>query len=588
MTATPIKTFESLRRAFVRVPALSQGFRLTLLAALVSTAVQVAVPIAVQQIIDNQILSAEGLNLAEVGRLSRQAIFVVLAGIVARRLTIVRLGTASARGLSDLRIRTFGHLHQRSVLHVQAERRGSLVSRVTSDVATIQDFMDWGGLGAITGGAQLLVALAVMVIYDWRLASFVLGAVGLYASLLWWFQGILQRAHDEVRQRVADSMSRLGEAIAGVMVVRAYGAEEAASGRTDVSFQAQFEAEYRTAKLGAALFSTADIFAGFITAGVVGFGILLGDMSAGTLLAFLFLATLLVEPVQMLVEVLEVAQSAGAGLRRILEVLDTEIDIPDPADTRRELPRGPLTVEFAGVGFSYRPGQPVLLDVSVEIDAGRRVAIVGETGSGKTTFAKLAARLLDPSEGTIAIGGIPIKEVPFSSLRRRVGFVPQEAFLFNMTIADNVRYGRPDANYSEVRSAFEDLGLHEWLDDLPQGLATPVGEGGGQLSAGERQLVALARAWITNPHLLILDEATSAVDPALEVRLRRAIALLAEGRTSITIAHRLSTAEASDEILVFDRGRLVERGTHPVLLAAGGVYRALHADWSSGIKGDVG
>ena len=250
MTA-PIGTLAGLRQAFVRTPAFSTGFRLTLLAALVSTAVQVAVPIAVQQIIDRQVLAPGGPDPAGVARLALAAIATVLVGVVTRRATIIRLGSAAARGLSDLRIRTFRHLHSLSILHAQAERRGSLVSRVTSDVSTIQDFMDWAGLGAITGGSQLLLALAAMFIYEWRLALIIVVAVILYGVLLWWFQRILRAAHDDVRRKVADSMSHLGEAISGNMVVRAYGAEDAATERTSNTFESQFQAEYRTARLGA-------------------------------------------------------------------------------------------------------------------------------------------------------------------------------------------------------------------------------------------------------------------------------------------------------------------------------------------------
>ena len=218
----------------------------------------------------------------------------------------------------------------------------------------------------------------------------------------------------------------------------------------------------------------------------------------------------------------------------------------------------------------------------MDIPPGSRVAIVGETGSGKTTFAKLIVRLLDASEGSIRIGGIPVDEIAFDSLRSRVAYVPQEGFLFDTSVAGNVRYGRPSVDDEGIAKAFEDLGLGQWIASLPRGLDTEVGERGAQLSAGERQLVALARAWLSQPDLLVLDEATSALDPALEVSLRRAIDRLIAGRTSITIAHRLSTAEASDFVLVFDEGRLVERGTHAELLEMDGVYAAMHADWTAG------
>jgi putative ABC transport system ATP-binding protein len=267
----------------------------------------------------------------------------------------------------------------------------------------------------------------------------------------------------------------------------------------------------------------------------------------------------------------------------VLGVLDTPIDLADPTDGV-PLPDGPLGVALQGVRFRYPTGGDVLVDVDVEIAPGRRVAVVGETGSGKTTFAKLVVRLLDPTEGRVLIGGVPVDRVRFASLRSRVSYVPQEGFLFDASVADNVRYGRPGVSDTGILAAFTDLGLTEWLESLSQGLATPVGERGSQLSAGERQLVALVRAWMTQPDLLVLDEATSAVDPALEVQLRRAIDRLIAGRTSITIAHRLSTAEASDEVLVFDGGRLVERGSHRDLVEAGGPYSRLHADWMAGTR----
>jgi putative ABC transport system ATP-binding protein len=292
--------------------------------------------------------------------------------------------------------------------------------------------------------------------------------------------------------------------------------------------------------------------------------------------------TLLVEPVQMLVETINQAQSAGAGLRKVLNLLDTPIEVEDPVDGVA-LPDRPLDLRFEDVRFRYPTGNDVLNDITVSIATGERVAVVGETGSGKTTFAKLATRLLDPAEGSISIADVPLKEVRFDSLRSRVAYVPQEGFLFEGTIADNVRYGKPDASDEAVRAAIADLGLLEWVDALSDGIGTRVGERGSNLSAGERQLVAIVRAWIANPDLLVLDEATSAVDPALEVQIRRAIERLTSGRTSVTVAHRLSTAEASDTVLVFDGGRLVERGHHKDLVLAGGVYANLHKDWEGAV-----
>jgi len=582
--APSIGTTTALRRAFKEAPALRKGLGLTLLFAVVGTGTAIVVPIMIQRIIDDDVLGVESIDMGSVVTKGAIAFVAMIISALAGRAAVIRLSIASSSGLSDLRVLTFRHLHELSVLHVESERRGALVSRVTSDVDTIMHFMEWGGVGIIIGTAQVALAVLVMIWYDWRLALLVVVGVSIYTVLLGWFQQILRRAHDRVRGRVADTLAALGEAIAGLPVIRAFGAEESTIQHVRTTLDAQCDEEYRTAKLGAGLFSSAEIFAGLLTASVIGVGVVLGasaGTSAGTLLAFLFLVNLLVEPVQMLVETLDHAQTAGAGLRRILGIIDTDSDVPDPI-TGPVLPDGGLDVTFESVGFSYPTGEPALVDVNVHVDMGSRLAVVGETGSGKTTFAKLVTRLLDPTTGQIKIGGVAVDQVPFRDLRAKVAFVPQEGFLFDDSIAANVRYGKPGATDDEVRAAFRDLELEGWVDALPNGVDTQVGERGGQLSAGERQLVAMVRAWMAAPDLLVLDEATSAVDPSLEVKLRRAIDRLTSGRTSITIAHRLSTAEAADEVLVFDRGALVERGDHDALLAMRGVYAALHADWERG------
>lgn len=582
----PISTASALSRAFKEAPTLRRGLWVTVLLSILGTTGQLVVPMLVQQIIDNDLLVDGGPNLTAVVVKGGLALILLALAALVTRFGLVRLVNATAGGLQELRVKLFEHLHRLSILHVQAERRGALVSRVTNDITTIQDFMEFGGVGMLIGGAQILLALGVMFFYQWRLALLVTAGIVIYVGLLLLFQRLLQKAHDRVREKVADSLSVMGETITGLSVIRAHGVEETAIARVEVALTNQVKAEHRANRMSALLFSSAELFAAGITATVIGVGVVLGAASgttAGTLLAFLFLVNLMIEPIQTLVETVDQAQRAAAGVRRVLRVLDSPIDIPDPVDGV-ELPPGPLGVVLRGLSFRYPRGPDVLRSVDVEIPVGRRVAVVGQTGSGKTTFAKLVTRLLDPAEGVVEIEGIPIDRIAFRSLRSKVAFVPQEGFLFNTTIADNIRYGRPGASAREIQTAFIELGLDTWLDRLPDGLDTKVGERGANLSAGERQLVAMVRAWIAAPDLLVLDEATSAVDPALEVSLRRAIERLTAGRTSITIAHRLSTAEAADEILVFDHGGLVERGSHAELLAAGGVYSKLYADWNKATR----
>ncbi|MGD2101721.1 MAG: ABC transporter ATP-binding protein [Acidimicrobiia bacterium] len=575
-----------IRRALAEAPSLRKGLRLTLTLAMVGQAVTVITPIVLQLMIDNEILDPSGVDMPGVLTLAAIAVAALLAGVVVGRAALLRLVKSSSTGLSDLRTNTFTHLMDRSVLHVQAERRGNLLSRVTSDVTTLQEFMEWGGVGMIIAASQVLLALSAMFFYEWRLALISLGGILIYLAMMRWFQRILARNYDMVRKEVGISLGVLSESITAIPVVRAYGTEDATKAKVAAALERRFRVEFKTFRFGNILFSTAEVFAGLLTAVLVVVGVLIGielDTSAGTLIAFLFLANLLIEPLQILVETLEFAQSAASGLRRIIEVLDGEIDVTDPDDPETLRPGG-LSASFDRVHYSYPNGPEVLTDVSVHIPVGGRVAVVGETGSGKTTFAKLLVRLMDPSRGTVHVGGVGVRKVRLEELRSRVAFVPQEGFLFDDSVANNVRYGRVEATDAEVWSAFHELGLGEWVRGLPDGLETKVGERGGNLSAGERQLVALVRAWIGTPDLLVLDEATSAVDPALDVALRHAIDRLTEGRTSVTIAHRLSTAEGADEVLVFDQGRLVERGHHRELLERRGVYSALYADWTAGTK----
>ncbi len=584
MTTATASTPAVIRRALREAPIITRGLWLTILLNLGGTATQILVPVIVQQTVDRSISAEGAVDLDAVSIAVGIGLAVVLVGSWMRRTGLVRLIRRAAAGLSHLRVGVFGHLMRRSVLHVQSERRGALVSRVTSDITTIQEFMEWGGVMFLVNGTQVLAAIGAMVVYEWRLALIVVVGGVLYGASLRIFQRVLQRSYDRVRLHVADSLAVMGEAVTAVPVVRAYGAENVTMGRVRRTLLDRFQVEFHTMRFSNILFATSEIFAAALTATVIAVGLLMGGdwgVSAGELLAFLFLVNLLIEPVQSLVEILDFAQNAASGLRRVVETLDAPVEIPEAADPA-DLPAGILDATFEDVAFSYETGTEVLSDVSVSIPAGAKVAVVGMTGSGKTTFAKLLVRLLEPTRGRVLIGGTDLRAVSFDSLRSRVAFVPQEGFLFTGSVGANVRYGKPDASDRELETAFIELGLDGWLGGLPAELDTPVGPRGSALSAGERQLVALVRAWVATPDFMVLDEATSAVDPALDVQLRRAIERLTAGRTSVTIAHRLATAEAADEVLVFDAGRLVERGRHDELVAAGGVYALLYEDWTTG------
>ncbi|MEP6695674.1 MAG: ABC transporter ATP-binding protein [Pseudonocardiales bacterium] len=580
----PDSTWHTLVRGVQLTPELRNGIGVTLLLALVATAGRVVVPVSVQQTIDRGLRAGAGPRIGVVASLIGLAALVVVITAAAAYAMNVRLYVTSETALAGLRTRAFRHVHDLSMLHQQAERRGSLVSRVTSDVDQISNFVQFGGILIIVSLGQFVLASVLMFVYSWQLALLVYACFLPLAFAVRQFQKRLAAAYSVVRQRVGDMLGGIAESVVGAQVIRAHAIERRTGDRIDQAIDANFRAQVRAQRISVLTFSAGEIVAGLANSAVVIVGVLLGiggHLTAGQLTAFLFLVTLFVQPVQIATEVLNEAQNAIAGWRRVLGVLDTPADVADPGQGGRELPTGALAACLEHVSFSYPGGPEVLHDVNLEVTARSRVAVVGETGSGKTTFAKLLTRLMDPTTGRVLLSGVPLTDVRFDSLRRRVVMVPQDGFLFSSTVAANVRYGRPEATDGDIWLAFTELGLTDWVEGLPQSLDTPVGERGESLSVGERQLVAIARAYVADPDLLVLDEATSAVDPATEVRLQRALDSLTRGRTTLAIAHRLSTAEAADEVIVVDAGRVVQRGPHSDLVGVPGVYAALHQSWMS-------
>jgi ATP-binding cassette subfamily B protein len=572
-----------LRRAFVLAPEFTRGARLTVTLALVATAGRVVVPVVVQQVLDRGLSGGHAHHrlIAELVAVGAVAIAVT---IVANYVMNARLFRATEGGLAHLRVRAFRHVHDLSVLHQQAERRGSLVSRVTSDVDTISVFMQYSGIFLVTASGQLLLATLLMLYYSWPLAVLVLLA---FAPAVWaarHLQRRLSAAYGLVRRRVGELLGAIAESIVGAAVIKSYAVEHRTADRIDGAVDAMKQAQTGAQSLSIGVYIFGELGASIANVLIVLGGVWLGvggHLSDGKFVAFLFLVNLFVQPVQVATEALNEAQNAIASFRRVLEVLDTPSDITDPGDAGTALPAGDLGFRFQHVRYAYPGGPDVLHDIEVDVAPRTNLAVVGETGGGKTTFAKLLTRLMDPTAGIVEVGGVPLTDVPFASLRGRLVVVPQDGFLFDTTIAENVRHGRPELDDMGVETAFAELGLAEWLATVPDGVRAPVGERGEELSAGERQLVALARAYVADPDLLVLDEATSAVDPATERRIAVALEGLTRGRTSVTIAHRMSTAEAADEVLVIEQGRVVQRGPHRQLLSEGGVYGRLHASWTS-------
>ena len=573
----------TIRRGVGFSPELREGIGWTLVLALIASVGQVVVPIAVQQVIDHALNGPDGPDVPLAVQLGLAAAAVIVLTSWASYAMTRRLFTASERGLATLRIKAFRHVHDLPLLTQNTESRGALVSRVTSDVDQVSQFLVYGGLLLVVSVGQVLVATVAMAYYSWQLALVVwICFAPLFLSLRY-FQRKLSAAYGTVRRQVGVMLSAISEPVVGAAVVRSYAVEDRTQQRIDRAIDEYKAASTRAQGFTAFSFSLGGVSAGLANAGVLIVGIELGfagRITAGEVLAFAFLVSLFVGPVQMGTQILTDAQNAIASWRRTIGILETPADLVDPGPDGAVLPDGPVDVRFDHVTFAYPGGPPVLRDVDLTIAAGTRLAVVGETGSGKSTIAKLLTRLMDPTEGAVLLDGVDVRDIGAASLRRSVVLVPQEGFLFDDTIAANVRYGQLGATEDEIVAAAEEIGLGDWLAGLPHGVRTRVGQRGESLSAGERQLVALWRAQLADPDLLVLDEATSAVDPALEMRIGRALERLMRGRTSVTIAHRLSTAENAEEVLVVDRGRVAQRGPHAELVREeGSVYAGLHASW---------
>lgn len=582
MTRPDESIWRTLRRGLALTPELHRGLAGTLGLAILMTASRAAVPVAIQKGIDDGIRAPGGPDLDVVWRVALITAGVLVVGWAAGYLMLLRLFRVSETALAQVRARVFRHLHDLSMRHLQAQRRGALVSRATGDVDQITAFLQWNGVVLLICIGQALVTTVVMAFYSWRLTLVVLTVFIPVVLVIRTCMRRLAGAYGLVRSRAAVMLGAISEGVVGAEVVRAYDVSARTAARLDRAVDDFRLASERATRLTVTAYSVGELAAGLALAGTVVVGVMLGvdgGLSVGQLTAFMFLATLFVLPAQVAGEMLNSMQNAIAGWRRVLDVLDVEPDVADPPDGV-ELPAGPVDIAFREVGFAYPDGPPVLTDIDLEIPARARVAVVGETGAGKTTMAKLLTRLMDPTSGTVLLSGVPLDRVAFRSLRERVVMVPQDGFLFDATVTDNVRFGHPDLTGERVSAVFAELGLADWVAGLPHGLETAVGERGEALSVGERQLVCLARAYAADPALLVLDEATSAVDPATEVRLARALEAVSRGRTTVTIAHRLATARDADEVVVVDAGRIVQRGRHEDLVAeAGSVYGRLYATW---------
>jgi len=579
----------TLRKGLQLSPEIAKGLWLTMLLAIGAAVGRIVVPLTVQRVIDEGILASGGPDLQRILGLAGFALGALVLAALCSSAVNFRLVSRTEAGLATLRLKTFRHIHELSALTQNTERRGSLVSRVTSDIDTITQFMQWGGIMLVVSGLQLAVASILMLVFSWQLALVVWAC---FVPLVLIFRFNNHRVRDafaNVREQTGALLGAISESVVGAETVKAYGAQRRTRARIDAAIEQTRASQGRAQLLVASTFTAGNLTSNIALAVVVVVGTRLGiggHMTAGQVVAFLFLVQLFTGPVQLATEILNDFQNALAGWRRVIAVVETPIDVAEPVNPI-PLIDGPGQITFSHVNFAYPGGDYVLHDVDLQLPAQKRIAIVGHTGGGKTTLAKLACRLMDPTQGTVLLDGVNLREASLADVRRRIVLVPQEGFLFEGTIAQNVAYGAGgNLADSQVILAFTDLGLADWLAELPGGIQTQVGQRGESLSAGERQLVALVRAAVAGPELLVLDEATSAVDPATEVRIARALERLTQGRTTLTIAHRLSTAEAADLVVVVDKGRVVEVGTCAELLANPGVFADMYQAWQQQIAAE--
>jgi ABC-type multidrug transport system fused ATPase/permease subunit len=565
---------------------------LTVVALLLGTAAALAPPLLARAAID------EGIQHHDYKKLVVVVVAFLASALALWAMTYAQtylVGWVGQRALADLRIRIFKHLQTLPIGFYESRPAGVLISRMTNDVEALDSLVTDSVVTLFQSGLTLIGTVGILLYLDVKLALITFLVVPLLLGGSLWFRIVSAGAFRRTRETIGAITAYLQETLSGIRVVRSFAHEPVHEAEFSVHNAENRDANMTTVKLNAAYFPSVEMLSGVAVAAIVlygGYQAIDGHISIGTIVAFVAALSNLFEPIQQLSQLYATYQSGMAALEKIFQLLDVRPDLEDRPDAI-QLGRITGEVDFDDVSFAYkqRPSRngsnaeaaPVLaLDhINLRIPPGQTVALVGATGAGKSTMAKLLARFYDPTSGAVLVDGHDLREVSSGSLRSQMGIVPQEAFLFSGTLRDNIAFGRPDASSEEIRAAAAAVGAEEFISELPCGFDTEIGERGTQLSAGQRQLVAFARALIADPRILVLDEATSNVDLHTEGRIEQGLRRLLAGRTAIVIAHRLSTIRRAGRIVVLEHGRIVEEGSHDELLAAEGRYYDLYRDWAT-------
>ena len=553
---------------------------LMFVALLLATAAALAPPYLAGRAID------EGIRKQDEAALNTVVVLFVLSGLVLFAASYAQtylVNWVGQRALQDLRVRIFAHLQRLSIGFYSRNKAGVLISRMTNDVQALDQLVTDGIVTLFSSTLTLVGVAVILVLLDAELAMVTFATFPLLLAGSVAFRLASAGAYRLTRERIAAITAYLQETISGIRIVRAFGQEPRHMKRMGELNELNREANMKTVYLNAAYFPSIELLSAVATAAILLYGgqqALDGDITIGVLASFVFYLAVFFDPIQSLSQLYTTYQAGMAALDKVFELLDEEPDLVEAEDAV-ELPRVRGEIRFEDVCFRYgETGELALCDVDLVIPPGQTVALVGATGAGKSTFAKLVARFYDPTSGRVLVDGHDLRDVTEGSLRSQLGIVPQEGFLFSGSVRENIGFGRAGATDEEIEAAAKAVGAHDLIERLPDGYDTEVGERGVHLSAGQRQLVAFARAAVADPRILILDEATSNVDVRTESRIEMGLRRVLAGRTAIVIAHRLSTIRGAGRIVVLDHGRVVEQGTHDELIESGGAYAALYRSWA--------